>query len=111
MPAYCHHAAYDAFALELPRVDSTTGLFRAAFAIARHELPDADVTEGEATINELADTIARGVDEIRTEDTGELVTAGLVDVGKRLRPNFRDGKIVLYATRNDARHWEAVRVQ
>lgn len=61
MPAYCHHAAYDAFAIELPRVDTTDGLFRAAFAIARHELHDADVTRAEATLSELADTIARRV--------------------------------------------------
>jgi regulator of sirC expression with transglutaminase-like and TPR domain len=61
MPAYCHRAAYDAFAIELPRVDATDGLFRAAFAIARHELQDADVTRAEATISELADTIARRV--------------------------------------------------
>jgi regulator of sirC expression with transglutaminase-like and TPR domain len=61
MPAYCHRAAYDAFALELPRIDTTTGLFRATFAIARHELPDTDVTKAEATIAELADTIARRV--------------------------------------------------
>jgi len=61
MPAYCHRAAYDAFAIELPRVDATDGLFRAAFAIARHELQDADVTRAEATISELAETIARRV--------------------------------------------------
>jgi regulator of sirC expression with transglutaminase-like and TPR domain len=61
MPAYCHRAAYDAFALELPRVDTTAGLFRAAFAISRHELPESDVTKAEATIAELADTIARRV--------------------------------------------------
>jgi regulator of sirC expression with transglutaminase-like and TPR domain len=61
MPAYCHRAAYDAFALEIPQIDSTAGLFRAAFAIARHELPNADVHQGEATIAELADTVARRV--------------------------------------------------
>jgi regulator of sirC expression with transglutaminase-like and TPR domain len=57
MPAYCRSAAYDAFAIEIPRVDTTRGLFRAAFAIARHEQPDADVEEAEATIAELADTV------------------------------------------------------
>jgi regulator of sirC expression with transglutaminase-like and TPR domain len=61
MPAYCHRTAYDSFALELPRIDTVTGLFRAAFAIARHELPDSDVTKSEATIVDLADTIARRV--------------------------------------------------
>jgi regulator of sirC expression with transglutaminase-like and TPR domain len=58
MPAYCRPAAYDAFALELPRIDSTEGLFRAAFAIARHELPDADLVAAEATIADLAETVS-----------------------------------------------------
>jgi regulator of sirC expression with transglutaminase-like and TPR domain len=61
MPAYCRSAAYDAFAIEIPRVDTTTGLFRAAFAIARHEQPDADVEQAEATIAELAETVNRRV--------------------------------------------------
>jgi regulator of sirC expression with transglutaminase-like and TPR domain len=61
MPAYCRPAAYDAFAIEMPHVDSTTGLFRAAFAIARHEQPDADVNQAEATLAELADTVGRRV--------------------------------------------------
>jgi regulator of sirC expression with transglutaminase-like and TPR domain len=61
MPAYCRSAAYDAFANEMPQVDSTIGLFRAAFAIALHEQPDADVAQAEATIAELADTVGRRV--------------------------------------------------
>jgi regulator of sirC expression with transglutaminase-like and TPR domain len=61
MPAYCRPAAYDAFAIEMPRVDSTTGLFRAAFAIARHEHPDANVDQAEAALAELADTVGRRV--------------------------------------------------
>ncbi len=61
MPAYCRPAAYDAFALEIPRLDTTTGLFRAAFAIARHEYPDADVEQAEARIAELADSVRRRV--------------------------------------------------
>jgi regulator of sirC expression with transglutaminase-like and TPR domain len=61
MPAYCRATAYDAFAIEMPRVDSTIGLFRAAFAIARHEQPDANVEQAEATIAELADTVRRRV--------------------------------------------------
>jgi len=61
MPAYCHPAAYAAFAAEMPRVATTRGLFRAAFAIARHEHPSADVVQGEATIAELAATVERRV--------------------------------------------------
>src|SRR4029078_3850669 len=61
MPAYCRAAAFDAFAREIPRINSTSGLFRAAFAIARHEQPDADVEQAVATIAELADTVGRRV--------------------------------------------------
>jgi regulator of sirC expression with transglutaminase-like and TPR domain len=61
MTAYCHHAAYDAFAREMPRIDTTTGLFRAAFAIALHEQPDADVERAAATVAELAETVGRRV--------------------------------------------------
>jgi hypothetical protein len=54
--------------------------------------------------------VACGVDEIRTMESGEAVISGMIDVGKRLRPNYRDGKIVLYVSRADATHWEAIRV-
>jgi hypothetical protein len=55
-----------------------------------------------------------GVDEVRGHASGQLVTAGDVDVGKRLRPNYRGGRVVLYvepdaldaATQN---RWRAVR--
>jgi hypothetical protein len=53
---------------------------------------------------------ACGVDEIRLMGSGELMSTGTVDVGKRLRPNYRDGKIVLFVARNDQLHWEAVRL-
>jgi hypothetical protein len=56
------------------------------------------------------DILARGVDEIRTVEAGQLLTTGTVNIGKRLRPNFRQGKIVLYVTRIDGPHWQAVRV-
>src|SRR4051812_2536658 len=60
-PAYCRTAAYDAFAQEIPRIDTSEGLFRAAFAIARHELPAASIRQAELAICELADTVARRV--------------------------------------------------
>lgn len=61
MTAYCRPTAYRAFATELPRIDSTAGLFRAAFAIARHETPDADVEAADATIADLSETVRRRV--------------------------------------------------
>ncbi|HEX2475908.1 MAG TPA: transglutaminase-like domain-containing protein [Lacipirellulaceae bacterium] len=42
-------------------VETTASLFRAAFAIARHETPAADVEKGESTIAELAETVRRRV--------------------------------------------------
>jgi hypothetical protein len=59
---------------------------------------------------DVRDILSRGVNEIRAIDTGEPLTSGTVDVGKRLRPNYRDGKVVLFVTRSEAPHWEAVRV-
>jgi regulator of sirC expression with transglutaminase-like and TPR domain len=61
MPAYCHTAAFAAFERELPHVETTAGLFRAAFAIARHELPEADVAHAETTVADLAETVRRRV--------------------------------------------------
>ncbi len=67
MPAYCHPAAYTAFKGALPNIETTAGLFRAAFAIARHEMPDADVARAEATIVELAATVRRRVHSTNLE--------------------------------------------
>jgi hypothetical protein len=47
---------------------------------------------------DAAAIVARGIDEIRCIRSGHLVNAGIVDVGKRLRPNRRGGRIILYVT-------------
>jgi hypothetical protein len=57
---------------------------------------------------------ARGV-EVRRLDTHEPVTAGLVDVGKHLRPNLRVNRPVLFAEPTppsgaDAPCWTAIRL-
>lgn len=64
MPAYCHASAYSAFIRELSSLHTTEGLFRAAFAIARHEQPSADVADAEAVIEELSAAVSR---RLRTE--------------------------------------------
>lgn len=56
-PAYCRPAAYEAFAREVPHVETTRGLFRGAYAIALHERPQADVAAGEALVDSLAETV------------------------------------------------------
>src|SRR5262249_48246466 len=59
---------------------------------------------------EIDDILSRGVDEVRAADSGEPVASGVVDIGKRLRPNYRQGKIVLYVTSGDETPWQAVRM-
>jgi regulator of sirC expression with transglutaminase-like and TPR domain len=61
IPAYCRPGAYAAFVEQLPRAETTRGLFRAAFAIAQHDRPTADVCQAEATVASLAETVARRV--------------------------------------------------
>jgi len=56
-----------------------------------------------------------GIDEVRCLDTQRLVDGGWIDVGKRLRPNLRQGKVILFVhdqmrTAADQSCWEAVRV-
>ena len=57
---------------------------------------------------------AHGVDEIRRTDTGALVSAGLIDIGKRLRPNIRHGRIVLFVAAapgtGGSAAWQAVKL-
>lgn len=58
--------------------------------------------------------LAAGVDEIRHHETGEAVSVGSIDLGKRLRPNLRAGKVVLFVAPHvapDRRlcEWMAVR--
>ena len=61
LPAYCRPAAYAAFANQLAHIETTPGLFRAAFAIAGHDRPTADVRAGEAVVASLVETVARRV--------------------------------------------------
>ena len=63
---------------------------------------------------EVAAIRARGV-ELRRFDSGEPVIVGRVDVGKRLRPNYRCGRLVLFVTPGPAlgggpADWQAVKL-
>jgi len=53
-----------------------------------------------------------GIDEVRRIDDRQLVTAGTVALGKRLRPNLREGKVVLFVSpyRQSGVDWNAERV-
>jgi regulator of sirC expression with transglutaminase-like and TPR domain len=56
-PAFCRKNAFRAFSRELPAINTPDGLFRAAWAIAQHEHPDADVAAGEAVVANLIATV------------------------------------------------------
>jgi hypothetical protein len=46
-------------------------------------------------------------------DTGETIEQGSIDLGKRLRPNLRGGRVVLYVLPSDSdceATWQAQRV-
>jgi len=66
-PVYCRPQAYAAFAAQLPHIETTPGLVRAAIAIARHERPNADPIATEAVLDNLADAVERRVRSQRVE--------------------------------------------
>jgi tRNA(Ile2) C34 agmatinyltransferase TiaS len=59
---------------------------------------------------EIDDVLSRGVDAVLRADNGLPLTTGTINIGKRLRPNFRNGRVVLFVERGEAARWEAVRV-
>jgi hypothetical protein len=61
---------------------------------------------------DVTDVYEWGVDDILRLDDGSRVLRGVVDLGKRLRPNLRDGRIVLYVTPGapGEPHWQAQRI-
>ncbi len=62
----------------------------------------------------VEDILSRGVYEIKQIGTEAPVIATTVDVGKRLRPNLRGGRIVLYVEASQEPHatapWHAVKL-
>lgn len=54
---------------------------------------------------------ARGVDEVREVGSGALVTEGVIDVGKHLRPSYRGGRVVLFVEGGaEGGRWRAVKL-
>jgi hypothetical protein len=72
--------------------------------------PD-DAFSGSRGIEEI---FARGIDEVRILASGKQITLGSIDIGKHLRPNWRGGRIVLYAeplpNPNAVASWRAVKL-
>lgn len=69
-----------------------------------------DTFSGEQPIDVVR---ARGVDEVREAESGQLVEAGVADLGKHLRPCYRRGRVVLYVQRvsgDGLLRWRAVKL-
>ena len=54
--------------------------------------------------------LSRGIDAVIDHETGEPIRHGTIEVAKKLRPNYRAGRILLYAARRPDGTYEAVRV-
>ena len=65
-------------------------------------------------IRPVVEIRARGVDEVRVAPSGEVLESGFVDVGKHLRPNIIDGRIVLLVEaapdHGSTHRWNALRL-
>ena len=62
---------------------------------------------------EVEEIFARGIDCVLRMDTGEVVRQGSIELGKKLRPNLREGQVVLYVLPNVSESdatWQAQRV-
>jgi regulator of sirC expression with transglutaminase-like and TPR domain len=58
-PINCRTKAFELFARQMPVVDTTEGLMRAAVAISMHELPRADPADVDHQIQRLADRVRK----------------------------------------------------
>lgn len=58
-PVYCRPKAFELFARQMPVVDTTEGLFRAAIAISMHELEDIEPNDVDRQIQQLSDRVRR----------------------------------------------------
>ena len=56
-PRYCRTAAYEFFSEQLPALEETDALVRAAVAVSMHELDDVDPAVVEMTLTKLASEI------------------------------------------------------
>jgi hypothetical protein len=63
---------------------------------------------------EVATILRNGIDEVREAATGAAVTQGVVELRKKLRPNIRAGRLVLFVERASesgaAAEWRALKV-
>lgn len=57
----------------------------------------------------IATLAARGVTVV-SEVSGQAVRTGSIDVGKHLRPNYRNDQAILFAARRKTSSWQAIRL-
>ncbi len=63
-------------------------------------------------VHDLATLAERGI-AVRRLDAQEAVTCGAIDLGKRMRPNYRRKQVVLFVAplpEGEPAHWQAVRL-
>lgn len=60
-PVYCRPQAFQQFCVGLEDLETVEGLFRAVFAIALHERPEADLAASETVVENLVSTVQRRV--------------------------------------------------
>jgi hypothetical protein len=66
-----------------------------------------------AGLQDVAAVRNRGVDEVLEAASGTPIDTGMVDVGKHLRPSYRDGRVVLYVEASHAgssHRWRALKL-
>jgi regulator of sirC expression with transglutaminase-like and TPR domain len=61
LPVHCRPLAFRTFAERVSALDAPGELFRAAWALALHEHPDADLAAGETVVENLAATVNKRV--------------------------------------------------
>ncbi len=57
----------------------------------------------------LARVLDRGVEEVREAGADVVVRDGVIDIGKRLRPSYRRGRVVLFVEPNGD-GWRALKL-
>ena len=75
----------------------------------RGEFQEGDVLDVTGPVA-MESIFGRGIDAVIDHETQEFVEWGTVEIGKKLRPNLRGGRVVLYAARRGDGQYEAVRV-
>lgn len=63
-PRFCRRAAYDAFVAQLPSLEVTDSLVRAAVAVSMHELDGVTPDDVERSLDGLADNVRRKVKSV-----------------------------------------------